>query len=483
MLLTTELLFSYQRCQRQAFLDVFGNPCERAHPNDFLVKLQQELWAYKQATIAAQEYSQPNYTKDDWLAGAKATLELMQQGVKQIYQGVLLVEEQEGVSFVGTPDLLVKESGISCFGDWIYFPLDIKLIKEPKLDYKLIVAYHAFLLTSIQGVLPSKALLLLRDNKEYSVNLSQQIPEVKKLVNACIQMLKEQREPEVFISRKSCNLCHWYDSCYALAKSKQHISLLPGVTARYYTILRKLNLTTVEAIATANPTRLIEAPEFTKTGAQRLVLQARAFLENRAIAIPEVFGFSVDNNFPISSVELYFDIEAKQDLNLNYLFGVLVVDRENNTEKFYYFLAENPEDEQLVWEDFLQFVCQYPLAPIFHFCNYEVQTVKRLLERYNTSSHLWKQLLKRFIDVYTLIKHSVVMPVESYSLKSIARWLGFEWHNFNADGAQSIVWYERWLATGERSFLELILRYNEDDCRATYIVKDWLYNFLKNMPN
>lgn len=477
MLLTTELLFSYQRCQRQAFLDVFGNPSERARTNDFIIKLQQELWAYKQAIIATQEYSQPNYTKDDWQAGAKATLELMQQGVKQIYQGVLLVEEQEGVSFVGTPDLLVKESGSSCFGNWIYFPLDIKLGKEPKLDYQLIVAYHALLLKSFQGVLPSKALLLLRDNEEYSVNLTKRIPEAEKLKNACLQMLKEQREPEVFISRQSCNFCHWYDSCYALAKSEQHISLLPGVTANRYTTLQKLNLTTVEAIAAANPTTLMEAnSKFNKTVAQHLVLQARAFLENQAIAIPE--GFDSVDNLPISSVELYFDIEAKPDLNLDYLFGVLVVDRENNTEKFYYFLAEKPEDEKLVWEEFLQFVNQYPLAPIFHFYKYEVQAVKRLSERYNTSSHLWKPVLKRFTDVHAIVTRSVVMPVENYTLKSLARWLGFQWRNFNADGAQSVIWYERWLATGERSFLELILRYNEDDCRATYIIKDWLYNFL-----
>ncbi|HIK28903.1 MAG: TM0106 family RecB-like putative nuclease [Oscillatoriaceae bacterium SKW80] len=480
MLLTTELLFYYQRCQRRTFLDVFANPYERARPSDFLVKLQQDIWAYKQAIVAAQGYSQPNYTKDDWLAGAKATLELMQQGAERIYQGVLLAEGLENVSLVGTPDLLVKESGTSCFGDWMYFPLDIKLGKRPKLDYQLIVAYHALLLAFLQGVLPSKALLLLRDKGEYSVNLSQRVPEVKKLASACIQMLKEQREPEVFISRHPCSLCHWYSSCYALAKSERHISLLPGVTANRYTLLRKLNLTTIEALAAADPTKLEIYPEFANKGAQQLVLQARAFLENRALATPEAFCLSV-NDLPVSSVELYFDIEAEPELNLNYLYGVLVVDRQNNTEKFYPFLAEKPEDEKVAWEQFLQFVCQYPLAPIFHFCEYEVQTVKRLAKRYYTPSHWWKPVLKRFTDVHALVTRSVVMPVESYALKSLARWMGFEWRNFNADGAQCVIWYERWLATSDRSFLELILRYNEDDCRATYIVKDWLYNFLKTM--
>ena len=33
--------------------------------------------------------------------------------------------------------------------------------------------------------------------------------------------------------------------------------------------------------------------------------------------------------------------------------------------------------------------------------------------------------------------------------------------------------------TGDRSYLEAILRYNEDDCRATYHIKDWLVQFAE----
>ncbi|WP_242054557.1 ribonuclease H-like domain-containing protein [Nostoc sp. FACHB-190] len=33
---------------------------------------------------------------------------------------------------------------------------------------------------------------------------------------------------------------------------------------------------------------------------------------------------------------------------------------------------------------------------------------------------------------------------------------------------------------GDRSFVEIIQRYNEDDCHATRSVKDWLVNFFQN---
>jgi uncharacterized protein len=181
-----------------------------------------------------------------------------------------------------------------------------------------------------------------------------------------------------------------------------------------------------------------------------------------------------------ATVELYFDIEAQPELNLDYMLGVLVVDRQAKTEKFHAFVAERPEDEELIWQQFLDLVWQYPLAPIFHFCSYEVDTVKRLAKLYHTPREQVRPLIERFVDVYEQITQTLVLPVESYALKSIARWLGFEWRDPQANGSQCIYWYDRWLETGDRTFIDTIQRYNEDDCRATRHVKDWLVNFVQD---
>ncbi|MEG4961990.1 MULTISPECIES: TM0106 family RecB-like putative nuclease [unclassified Microcoleus] len=183
---------------------------------------------------------------------------------------------------------------------------------------------------------------------------------------------------------------------------------------------------------------------------------------------------------PIAPIELYFDIEAEPELNLDYLHGVLVVDRSNNTEKFHGFLAESAAEEGAIWQQFLELMWAYPIAPIFHFCDYEVKTFKRLAKLYNTPAYLWKPVLKRFVDIHKQVTQKAIMPVESYALKPIARWLGFDWRDAKANGAQCVCWYDDWLKTGDRSLLEAIVRYNEDDCRATYVVKDWLTHFLLN---
>jgi predicted RecB family nuclease len=495
--LTDEVLFNYQRCRRRAFLDLYGNPEQRDAPSDYLLKLRQDSQEHQLAVIQSQTVYQPRYPRRDWEAGAKATLALMQQGVERITNGVLHFTRADGVRLVSRPNLLVKHPGESIFGDWLYVPTEIKLGKRPKLDYQITAAFHAHLLEAIQGVLPDTSWLVLRQRGAYSVNLPELIPRMEAILEECIQMLQEQREPEVFIAHNRCDLCHWFSHCYELAKADKHLSLLPGVTPSRYVHLQALELTTVETLAAATPKHLETLPGFGPQVAHKLVRQAQATLSNQALASP--FSSSLPDEpllsieeLPSAPIELYFDIEAAPEQNLVYLHGVLVVDRtrlsagETNgesipttTETFYPLLADRPEDEAFVWQQFLDLVWRYPTAPIFHFCPYEVQTVKRLAEYYDTPEALVLPLLDRFVDLHERVTRVATLPVESYALKPIARWLGFNWRDRDANGAQSIYWYAQWLSTGDRAFLDAILRYNEDDCRATHRVKDWLVEFTQ----
>ena len=303
-------------------------------------------------------------------------------------------------------------------------------------------------------------------------------------------MLQNSLEPEVFISRQKCNLCTWYSSCHAVAKSQKHLSLLPGVTSNRYAVLKRLNLTTLESLSKANPDDLKSYPEFAYGIGRQVVKQAKSVWENKVILRNQQFTGKLESqvlqipNYQLtklvnSPVELYFDIEAQPRINLDYLHGVLVVDKRYNTEKFYVHLAENSLDEELIWNQFLDLVWKYPIAPIYHFCEYEIKTVKKLAKLYKTPTYQWKPLLKRFVDLHQVVTQTIILPIESYALKNIARWLGFEWRNPKANGAQSVCWYEEWLETGDRSLLDAIVIYNEDDCYATYYIKEWLSKFLE----
>lgn len=494
MLITDKLLLSYLRCDRRGFLDVWGDFNQLDPPSDFLLKLIRDSFTHQQAVLAQYNVIQPQYPKGDWPAGHEATLALMQAGVDYIYRGVLFLDETatpDAVappSLLSRPHLLIKQTGQSQFGEWMYTPADIWLGKRPKLDYQTIGAFHALVLAQIQGVMPETTWLLLREKKPYAINLTLRLPQVETALREYLDILQVKHEPEVFIARQKCSLCRWYSRCYELAHAQKHLSLLPGVTPSRYTKLKRLNLTTVESLAEISPELLAEHSEFGDGVGFQLVQQAQSTQQNRALLRRPVveaatWANSPENhqNFPTLSapVELYFDIEAEPELNLDYLHGVLVVDRRSNTEIFHAFLAEHPADEGLIWQKFLDFVWSYPIAPIFHFCDYEVQTFKRLAKLYQTPPYLWQPVLKRFVDIHKQVTQTVTMPVESYALKPIARWLGFEWRDAKANGAQCVCWYDEWLKTGDQSLLEAIVRYNEDDCRATHRVKDWLTQFVQ----
>ncbi|NJK38101.1 MAG: TM0106 family RecB-like putative nuclease [Oscillatoriales cyanobacterium RM2_1_1] len=541
MLITDQQLLFYQRCDRRAFLDIYGDSSQKEAPSDFLMKLMQDSANFQQRVLETQTYQKPDYPARDWSAAAQATLELMQQGVEKIAKGVLAVLPEQlqqvrwlppapNITLVSYPDLLVKQPGYSNFGDWIYVPTDIRLGKRPKLDYQMVVAFHAQVLALVQGSQPDVSWLILREKGAYGVNLSQRIDQMRQILADYIEMLQSQQEPEVFIARQKCSLCQWHQSCYQVAQSQHHLSLLPGVTPSRYLCLQELNLLSVEALAQITPDVLEPYPEFSDGSGLQVIQQAQAVWHNQAVLrwsvrrtmaatitetdpatridaangstvqpgsivanyvssrdsnihkngqnSPSIHGTTLQDILYQAPVELYFDIEAQPELHLDYLHGVLVVDKRSNTQEFYGFLAESPESELIAWQQFLELVWAYPIAPIYHFCDYELKTIQRLAKTYQTPRYLWQPLIKRLVDIHQKVTQTVTLPVESYALKPIARWMGFEWRNANANGAQCVYWYEQWLKTGDRTVLETILRYNEDDCRATHHVKDWLANFL-----
>lgn len=492
MLLTDVLLLDYKRCPRRAFLNVYGDLHERDPERDFLLKLRQESQSHVASVLAEfyPNYQQPQVSDGNWEARARETESLMQQGADCIYRGALVqfdcqdwgwlsqgisVVEGQTATLIATPHLLVKQPKPSQLGDWSYLPIGIQLGRRPKPEYKLVAAFYAQLLGMIQGVLPTTAEIVLRRQNHCTVDLVEWLPRMREAVADCLQILLARQEPEVFISRQRCSLCHWYTHCYAIAQSQQHLSLVPGVTPSRYEYLQAIGVDTVASLADACPIDMGEKIGLEVAG--QLKQQAQALVENRAIRKPNGF-FDIRTTIPTASVELYFDIEAEPERNLDYLLGILLLDRKTNSERFYPFLAEKPEEEATIWHEFLAVVNYFDNAPIFHFSEYEVETIKRLAYLYKTPRQQINSLLSRCVDLHKRATHSVTFPVESYSLKALANWIGFQWRDRGASGDRCVCWYDQWLKTGDRSFLEAILRYNEDDCRATLHLKNWLVDFL-----
>ncbi|MEI6380163.1 MAG: TM0106 family RecB-like putative nuclease [Cyanobacteriota bacterium ELA615] len=478
MILTDGLFLDHRRCQRRAHLN-FYEPLEREPERGFLTKLRQESAA--QVRFVLENFyphsRELQSSQQDFLTRTKETLHLMQEGVECIANPNLLFEDStKGVTFLGTPHLLIKVSGESIWGDWSYIPINIQLGRRPKPEYKLIASYYAYLLAKIQQQPPEYAQIILRKNNYYRVNLVEWLPRLERALSDCLAVLSKPQEPEVFISRQHCNLCHWYSHCYAIAQDQQHLSLVPGITPSRYKSLQSLGLSTLDSLVGASPDLL--EPIFGRQVVTLLKLQAQSLQEKRAF----IKSKYLHPQLPSSLWEFYFDIEAEPELDLEYLLGVLLVNTKTKELKYYSLLAESPQQEHLIWRQFLEIMEQFPTAPIFHYSEYEPETLKKLAYRYSTPTPLLDSLLKRCVDLHQQVMCTVIMPVESYSLKALANWLGFVWRDPGISGDQCVCWYDDWLKTGERSWLDSIVRYNEDDCIATYQLRNWLLDFL-TAPN
>jgi predicted RecB family nuclease len=388
-MITDQMLLLYQRCDRLAFLEAYGDRTRQDPPSDFLLKIRRESITFEDQTAQeSKTVADISPRAENWLAGTKATLELMEQGFDRIYRGILSISPS-GIPLVSYPTFLIKQPGSSKFGDWLYTTADVRGGKRPKQEYQIVAAFHAWLLENIQGVRPDQALLILREKGNYHVNLTLRLPQMHDILGNLITTLEEKKEPDVIISRQKCSLCQWYNSCHQIAQSRNHLCLIPGVTPNRYQHLLDLNITTINQLANSQPENFSDIPEFDNGVAEKIIKQAKSSAEKRPLANINTLQnrAKIYQLLPDSPVELYFDIEANPDFDVDYLLGVLVIDQRDHTEKYYPFFADKPEKQGIIWQQFLDLVWSYPIAPIFIFV---------------TMKH------KQFDDLPNIIKHRII---------------------------------------------------------------------------
>ncbi|APB33823.1 Putative nuclease (RecB family) [Gloeomargarita lithophora Alchichica-D10] len=458
--LVTEHLFYYHRCSRRSFLD-----------HRQAVVPQPERSRHREQVTSRWPGQCPHYQPPDWDTGFQATCEMMRQGVPAIHQGVLQVITPAAV-LVGRPDLLIREPGTSRWGDWHYRPLEIRLGQRPKPEYQAVAAFHSWLLAQMQEVWPRWGELALPGPRFLRVNLEQALPPMHQMLAACLDTLKQKDAPEVFISRSRCQLCPWLDYCSTVAKQKHHLSLVPGVTLKRYEELQNLGFNRIDDLAQADPLLIYNRTSLGVNTSNKLVRQAQAIAQQKALAVAPI------SRLPQAQVGYFFDIEADPYLDCVYLHGVLLVTPQE--QKFYSLVAEQVSQEGRIWQELLTLLERHPQAPIYHFCPFEPQTIQRLGQKYGTTPARIQTIRQRCVDLHTRLVRSVVLPVENYTLKAIARWLGFGWQHPRADGAQCTQWYNQWLQTQDHSYLQALQRYNQDDCYATYHLYCWLVDFMRH---
>lgn len=455
---------SLLHCRHALFLDHHGDSQLKTDLGEFEQYLLDEGKRFEREFIAGKDYVQPDYPDGDLDAGAEATLQLMRSGVPLIYQGVLKADRLVGVS-----DLLVKKNGESNFGGWFYEPQEIKISKSVKPFHTLQVCFYAMLLDKIQGRRPETGTVILADQTEEVIDLDAAWPEFERRLAEAIVIVDRQIRTDLAIF-SGCGECVWHNVCSKEAKDCNDVTLVADLRRATKPALLEAGIVTVDDLAKALPERLSELRGIGSKSAERLVVQARSQMTGTVMPIAEA-------RLPESSIELFYDIEGEPNLDMDYLHGLLIVEG-GKESRYLAFLADRPEDEGDAFGSFVtevaEILVRHPDVPIYHYHSYERTRVTRLFERYPDQPITKDDLMERFIDLHKVLKGAFVLPVEGYGLKPVSRWLGFEYRNPKSSATQSMLWYRLWLNMGDRQYLDDSVLYNEDDCLATKLIKEWI---------
>lgn len=451
---TAEDFYFHNECDRKVYLAHHGDPALAEPPSAFQRWLMAQGRAYEAEFVGDAVDLRAFYPPGDLEAGFAATHQAMREGRATIYHGVLVHGEMAGI-----PDLLRRVDEPSTLGDWHYYPVDIKLGSSLKDSYQLQIMMYLHLLEGIQGLRPAVGGIILKNRQEVMVPFDEPLFEG---TMQAVRPLTSGHEVPPFIS-SICDECKWRSVCLPVAESAQDASLLSGLQRRSWEALRDQDLGTLSAVASADLQELQAIPGIGAKTASRLQLQARALLtgEMTILNSPEL---------PVSPVEIFFDVESVPTLDLFYLMGTII--QQEDQMDFVYDLATSPDEERVMWRSFLDRMSETE-GLIFHYANYERQTVQALDKRYGPDPRV-TSLLERMFDIGQSIKDNLVLPLRSTSLKAVAPWLGFEWRGFTAAADDSMVEYVTYLEDEDERHLDHILLYNEDDCLATLQIRNWL---------
>ncbi len=279
--------------------------------------------------------------------------------------------------------------------------------------------------------------------------------------------------------------------CWQQRVDDDHLSLVAGLRRAKAETLIATGVTTLEQLGDLAPATLAgrlppDANADSFEGARHQAeLQLRGRREDRYLF--ELLPDEEERGFRLlpapDAGDVWFDMEGhpfyETSRGLEYLFGYCF--RNDDGEVVYDAVwGRDRDDERIAFEQFVDWVvarrAQHPGMHVYHYAAYERSALTRLAGQHGTREQEVDDFLRQevLVDLYRIVKQSLRASTDSYSIKAIEKLYGFERTAEVSGGDESVVRFEEWVETGDDSILEEVERYNEEDCRSTYELHEWL---------
>jgi len=413
----------------------------------------------------AVEYKEPE-------EGFMKLLEAMERGAEVIC-GLPLLYLPENMQ--GIIDILQKRTDhSSVFGDYYYLVKEIKLAKNIREEHIIQGAFYTYLIGKIQDYLPETFSIINRDYKEHEYRYADYKESMAKAIEGTRDILEGKEVPT-----PTYNGCEWpwETYCNHEALRTRDVSLVGQVGPRTKTNLVAHGFKKIWDISSAKAEDLQKVPRIGAGKAQKLILNARAIKKGEVIPLD-----SSALKFPEKTAEIFLDLEGTDQPGhedelihqVDYLIGILI--RKDGREEYKPFIAHRLEDEGTMFREFMEFMRAQRDYAIYHWHNYEHWHIKKLGERHDLEHEVEGLLFPHMIDLHKMATRAYVFPTYGNGLKDVAGYLDFKWRHDDVNALDAIAYYLKYQDNpgGFEDEIQAIVDYNEDDCMATRVVRDWL---------
>ena len=413
------------------------------------------------------------------------TAEAITKKVPILYQPAFLANAMLGgteVEIVGVPDFLILEG-------------DRYLVRDSKMARRIDEENHAEILLQLRlygwlfqkscGAAP-KGLQVHSGTGEivtipYDGGLSA-LAELERLLTLK-QLTTEPYEP---VGWSKCLGCGFTDRCWSQAEKNSDVALVYGVDQSLARTLHSRGIRTrKDLLAKFDADSLSELKRPYGSREQRVgkaaerILQFADAMEKKQETVLAIPAIPPHGNYAM------FDLEGMpphlDELDRIYLWGTQVYGEQPSEFKFA-LSGFGVDGDKECWLGFLATAKQifetYGDIPWVHWAPYERTYLRRYVERFGDSESIAARVEANLLDLLTVTRDSLVLPLPSFSLKVVEDYVGFERKEAEYGGAWAMATFIEATETsdeGKRSeLMDKIVAYNREDLEATWAVFRWL---------
>jgi predicted RecB family nuclease len=449
--ITREILESYMYCKTKAHLKLAGQQGSKSDYEELSAATRAEVRQMVIGNVFAR-HSEEEIARDIPLTAAA-----LRPGPSY----VLGATHEDDMLWLGF-DGLKRVNGPSKLGDFHYVPMLFHEGRRVGKQQRLMLEIYGLFLSEIQERLPTWGVVWHgRDGKPTRVRLGPDLRRAERILRE-VKQVATPGSPPGLILNDHCPACEFRQQCRDQAVREDNISLLRSIREKEVKAYARRGILTLTQLACTFRGRRKSKRAAQGKSRRYHALQAMEIRDKRVYVLgtPEI---------PTSPVAVYLDIEGLPEEEFVYLIGMIVV--RDGTETRRSFWADDREQEQEIFESFLEEMGRYEDFRVYCYGGYERAFLKRM-RRSASNEAAVERVLDALVNVLSVIHGHFYFPCHSNGLKDVAGCLGYSWSEPDASGLQSVAWRARWEAGHAESWKMKLLTYNSEDCAALRMVTE-----------